>query len=195
MPDINGRAEPTFYQILGLTGYPSSDPFQQDVKTAYHRALLRYHPDKINAYVTTEPQLLREHEDLYTIDQITEAYNTLSNPVTRAAYDKALDLSNGKRRELIGHKFHNGVEVLDLEDLSYDDATNVWSRGCRCGDSNGYILTETELERQCRDSEVYVVCKGCSLWIKVLFGTMEPDIDLEKDGAKEQQQTGTAGCV
>ena len=193
MPDVNSCAEPTFYKILGLTGHPSSDPFQQDVKAAYHRALLLYHPDRINAHLATEQQTHREHEDRYTVDQITKAYNTLSKPVTRAAYDKELDLSNRRSRKLIGNKFHNGVEILDLEDLVYDDTTNVWSRGCRCGDSHGYVLTEMDLERQSRDGEIFVVCRGCSLWIKVLFGTMEGNVEAEEAGAKEEQQTGTAG--
>jgi diphthamide biosynthesis protein 4 len=59
--------------------------------------------------------------------------------------------------------------------LVYDEDKNIWSRGCRCGDSNGYMLTEAELERESSEGEIYVACKGCSLWIKVLFGTTESD--------------------
>jgi diphthamide biosynthesis protein 4 len=189
MPDDTSRTEPTHYKILGLYGHPANTLSKQDVKAAYHRTLLRYHPDKINT-LNNKEALAREDEESYTIDEITDAYNTLASPVTRAAYDKQLESlptrTNGK---LTKETLHNGVEIHDLEDLVYDVDKDVWSRGCRCGDPYGYVLTETELERESSEGEIYVACKGCSLWIKVLFGTTESD--RETDGehiAKQRQQ-------
>lgn len=195
MPDDNSRPEPTFYQILGLAGRLSSEVVQHDVKAAYHRSLLRYHPDKINASVTAEGYLTRHEKELYTVDQITEAYNTLASPVTRAAYDKKLEMlgaeSNGKLNETL----HSGVEIHDLEDLVYNEDNNVWVRGCRCGDPHGYVLTEVELDRESREGEIYVACKGCSLWIKVLFGTTETDREEEEGETEQHQQSSVKVSV
>jgi diphthamide biosynthesis protein 4 len=194
MPDETGLTEPTYYKILGLSGRPSSTLSKQDVKAAYHRSLLQYHPDKINASLSTARLPPWPHERLYTIDQITEAYNILASPITRAAYDKELELSaagtNGKYTK---ETFHTGVEVHDLEDLDYDEDRNAWSQGCRCGDPQGYILTEAELERESSEAEVYVACKGCSLWIKVLFFRTESDREMEEEETQQQkqQQDGT----
>lgn len=176
MPNDTSGTEPTKYKILGLSGRPSSTVSKQDVKAAYHRTLLLYHPDKRNGSLSTGTPLKPQNEELFTIDQITEAYNTLFDEVTRAAYDRQLEWSKeGSNGRFTKEILHNGVEVHDLEDLVYNEDKNIWSRGCRCGDSNGYMLTEAELERESSEGEIYVACKGCSLWIKVLFGTTESD--------------------
>ena len=191
MPDDYSDIEPTFYKILGLTSRPPSDLFQRDVKAAYHRALLRYHPDKINASMTAKKHVPQQSEEFYTVDQIAEAYNTLASPVTRAAYDKELELSpTGTIGKFKTEKLHNGVEVHDLEDLVYNEDSNVWSRGCRCGDPQGYVVTEAELERESNEGDIYVACKGCSLWIKVLFDTTESDCEMGEEGVDQQQNAG-----
>jgi diphthamide biosynthesis protein 4 len=176
MPNDTSDTEPTKYKILGLSGRPSSTVSKRDVKAAYHRTLLLYHPDKRNGSLSAGRPLNSQNEESYTIDQITEAYNTLFDEATRAAYDKQLEWSKeGSNGRFTKEILHNGVEVHDLEDLDYDEDKNIWSRGCRCGDPNGYMLTEAELENESSEGEIYVVCKGCSLWIKVLFGTSESD--------------------
>lgn len=188
MPDDNDCPEPAFYTILGLTGRPPREFSQQDVKAAYHRTLLRYHPDKVNASVTAETPLLRQAEGLYTIDQITEAYKTLASPVTRTTYDRQLELSRtGAKGKFTKEIVHNGVEVHDLENFVHNEDGNFWSRGCRCGDPDGYVLTETELERESSEGEIYVACNGCSLWVKVLFGMTESDREMEEDKGERRQ--------
>ena len=110
----------------------------------------------------------------YTIDEITTAYKTLSDPHLRAEYDRSLRLDRAKiaERERTGDVFHTGLEAVDLEDLACDegDAENlVWYRGCRCGDERGFLVSEMDLEREVEQGEVVVGCRGCSLWLKVLF--------------------------
>jgi diphthamide biosynthesis protein 4 len=191
MPADSCYTEPTYYKILGLSRPTSSTLSKQDVRAAYHRTLLRYHPDKAIASLSTERTIPRQDEESYTVDQITQAYHTLSSPLTRAVYDQQLDSSpRGKKVKWTEETLHNGVEVHDLEDLVYDEDINVWSSGCRCGDSHGYVLTEPELERETSEGEIYVACKGCSLWVKVQFGTMESGREMEEEGT-EHQQSGT----
>ena len=177
MPDVTGD-ERSYYEILGLTA--SASTTKQDAKAAYHRALLRYHPDKTQSNGSLKESsygVERKNASPYTVDQITAAYHTLSDPVTRAAYDKQQQLfSVGSLENYDGKTFHEGLEAHDLEDMNYDDAQNIWYRGCRCGDGKGYTVTEAELERESGEGLIFVACKGCSLWIKVLFSETGSDI-------------------
>jgi curved DNA-binding protein CbpA len=110
----------------------------------------------------------------YTIDEITTAYKTLSDPALRAEYDRTLRLDRLKvaEREKTGDVFHTGLEIVDLEDLACEEdgeSGACWYRGCRCGDERGFLVTEDDLEREVDHGEVVVGCRGCSLWLKVLF--------------------------
>lgn len=37
----------------------------------------------------------------------------------------------------------------------------------------GYVVTEDELEKNLEDRELIVGCRGCSLWLRVLFSVEE----------------------
>ena len=62
-----------------------------------------------------------------------------------------------------------------MEDLEYEEAqgTPVWYRICRCGDDRGFLIREQDLEEAEDDGEICVGCRGCSLWLKVLFAVVE----------------------
>jgi diphthamide biosynthesis protein 4 len=166
----------THYDVLRLARDDFSSLSKDDIKAAYRRALLKNHPDKgagadgktalkscSNSTATSTAR--------YTIDEITTAYDTLSEPARRVEYDRTL-----AQREHPGWKHasgqkgtHTGVDAYDLADLEYDEVNNSWSKSCRCGDEIGYTLTESDLEKESQQGEVYVGCRGCSLFIKVLF--------------------------
>jgi diphthamide biosynthesis protein 4 len=165
---------PTHYEILDLpdgirraTAIPA-----QTVRTAYRRALLRNHPDKSSAKNLSTTSAYSS----YSIDQITQAYTILSEPRSRAAYDKELKL-RGHINDNYGvesqEKFHTGVESVDLDDLDVDEERGIWYRRCRCGDDRGFFIAEHDLEEAAGDGELEVGCRGCSLWLKVLFGVMD----------------------
>lgn len=185
------------YTILNLL-FPSSNLSKQQLKSAYHRALLRHHPDKTRASdpnpqdqsLSAKPTLNHNDGPAYTIDEITTAYKTLADPALRAEYDRALRLDRLRivEREKTGAVFHTGLEVVDLEDLGFEEVDETqapsdssdgdndtmntgsfWYRVCRCGDEKGFVLTEEDLEREAEHGEIVVGCRGCSLWMKVLF--------------------------
>lgn len=68
--------------------------------------------------------------------------------------------------------FRTGVETVDLDDFEFDESRIVWYRSCRCGDERGFTIEETDLEEAAEDGELNVGCKGCSLWLKVLYGVV-----------------------
>ena len=185
-----------FYEVLSLsfTGSSSTVLSKQQIKIAYHKALLQHHPDKAGAVAreirlggstnstsasTPNPFFARSDgnssRQLYTIDQITTAYKTLSDPVLRSEYDRSLRLDRVKvaEREKTGDVFHTGLEIVDLEDLDCEEAEggdgDCWYRGCRCGDERGFLVNEEDLERETEHGEIIIGCRGCSLWLKILF--------------------------
>ncbi|KAL4902238.1 Diphthamide biosynthesis protein 4 [Aspergillus multicolor] len=175
---------PSFYEILNLP-FPSTGLTKQQLKLAYHKALLKHHPDKapavakenIPAYDANPAQ--KPTGQKITIDAITTAYKTLSDPVQRAEYDRVLRLDRSRLsagdKSGNGTVFHTGLEVVDLEDLDCDenDEEAVWHRGCRCGDERGFLVSEGDLEREVESGEIVVGCRGCSLYMKILFAVQD----------------------
>ena len=146
---------------------------KQDVKLAYHRALLLHHPDKSQAKVQLESATSdRDHDPqlAHSVDEITTAYKILSDPSTRAEYDQSQRLLAGtplsKDEQLV---YHTGLETVDLDDIPYDDKQGIWHRSCRCGEARGFLVNEEDLEKEAELGEIYVTCKGCSLWLRLLF--------------------------
>ncbi|KAL1304875.1 hypothetical protein AAFC00_003798 [Neodothiora populina] len=142
-----------------------------EVKQAYRRALLQHHPDK-----AVEPQA----EQQQTVDAITLAYKTLAEPAAKAAYDRELRLSQAARDKGTDKISYTGLVIVDLDDLDYDETTGDWWRGCRCGQEQGFIVTENDLEKESKSGELIIGCRGCSLWLKVLFGVEEDDQDISQ---------------
>jgi diphthamide biosynthesis protein 4 len=158
-----------FYAILNLPSPSLSTPppSPQTIKDAYRRALLTHHPDKSSPHSVAKP----------TIDEITLAYRTLSDHLLRAAHDKEIRLRPPQNPSQRGDErvFHTGLDTVDLDDLSYDDDVRVWYRACRCGQERGFVVDEEQLEKAAErhEGEVLVGCRGCSLWLRVLFAVVD----------------------
>lgn len=140
----------THYEILSV---PSGVSLASALlKKAYHRALLLHHPDKLGSQ-PAGPQ--------FTVDQITTAYITLSTPQLRQEYEKELVVSTST---IIGGVDEGKVlQAVDLDDFDYDEQGERWTRACRCGEGEGFVITEEHLAA----GDDVVGCCGCSLWVKV----------------------------
>jgi len=161
----------SYYDILGLE---SNDVFTaEELKRAYKRALLRHHPDKASGLPN------RAHggrlNGIVSVDEISVAYKTLSDTRLRQEYDRGLHSKSHKPQQYGQNAdvHRPGMETVDLDSLVFDDASETWSRSCRCGDDRGLIVTEAELEANAKDGEIIAGCKGCSLWLRVLFSVEE----------------------
>ena len=173
---------PNHYETLNLP-FPIASLTPQQLKLAYHKALLKHHPDKAasNTGIPSPPQSHTSPNASaeihpYTIDQITTAYKTLSDPVLRKDYDKTLREIRTEEKKTVA--FHTGLEAVDLEDFECEERDtgsggDVWFRSCRCGEERGFVIWEEDLENEIETGEVVVGCRGCSLWVKVLFAACD----------------------
>lgn len=166
------------YDILALPALSQLQPTlsKQTLRSAYRRALLQHHPDKSAGTKTSEAA---ESGQGISIDAITHAYTVLSDPQRRQEYDATLILAQprGDSRGVSEQQAFRTVETVDLDDLRFDEAANVWFRDCRCGDERGFTVHETDLEEAADEGMIDVGCKGCSLWIKLLFSTEEVEVE------------------
>ncbi len=172
----------TYYEILGLPGALRHEPHlpAQTLRSAYRRALLQNHPDRAASMTKTE---------VYSIDQISEAFSILSNPKSRAVYDKDLKLRSSaiNANGITTQTFRTGIETVDLDDLETNGDQGIWYRSCRCGEERGFLIKEDDLEEAAEDGEVSVGCKGCSLWLKVLFGIMEDTQEESRQDSRDHK--------
>ncbi|WEW59538.1 Diphthamide biosynthesis protein 4 [Emydomyces testavorans] len=202
----------TYYDILEVPPPPVLLS-QSDLKAAYHRALLKYHPDKSSpsspaSYVTTSVQtctlasnVSSQNSRIYTIDQITTAYKLLSDPRKKAEYDRSLYLSDisgvGSKRFVINEKqaFCTGLEVFDLDDMQVgmdSEGSEFWYRNCRCGDTKGFLIHEEDLENEMERGEIMLGCQGCSLWAKILFAVNQGEQEDREMGRGERSVDGNS---
>lgn len=174
-------------------GQPATLIPPHELRQAYKRALLHHHPDKQKKKNTQESTSspTTYPPPAATIDEITEAYRVLGNASERAKYDVELRKwktmnnrhhQNNQADVVIMTTRHTGMEIVDLEDLDFEEnenendatATGIWKRACRCGSIPAFVVTEAELEKSADEGELVTGCKGCSLWLKVMF-TVDDD--------------------
>lgn len=171
-----------------------------ELRQAYKRALLHHHPDKQkkkNPQESTSSPTTYPPAAAATIDEITEAYRVLGNASERAKYDvelrkwKMMNNNLHHQADVIIATRHTGIEIVDLEDLDFErgglenenenekdataTATGIWKRACRCGSIPAFVVTEAELEKSADEGELVTGCKGCSLWLKVMFTVDDDD--------------------
>ncbi|KAI3654446.1 hypothetical protein MP228_001165 [Amoeboaphelidium protococcarum] len=91
-----------YYKILGV----SKDASESDIKKAYRKKALIYHPDK-----NQEPEKKDEAEKMFK--DVSEAYETLSDPQKKRRYDSGADL-----QESFGG--HGGMDANDVFSMFFN---------------------------------------------------------------------------
>ena len=131
-----------YYALLGLPRTAILTPAA--IKSAYHAALLRYHPDKQKSSAAAS----------YDIDLLRTAYQTLLDPSLRASYDQSQTSSSSKTRAN-----QRPADFVSLDD--FEESEDAWTLPCRC--SGTFRIDEAQLE-----AGVHIVgCSSCSevVWI------------------------------
>jgi len=139
------------YRILEI----QEDASQDEIKRAYHRALLRHHPDKKR----TDDSVL---SPVPTVDALREAFRILSNPSSRQSYDQRPKSTTHSVNQMpvMGSRPANVVSLDDCQEV-VQGASLTWTYSCRCGGL--FAISEQLLEE-----DVHLVgCDSCSeaLWI------------------------------
>ena len=98
--------KPTFYDTLGI----SQDASPKDIKRAYQKLSMQYHPDKTQG--DTEKQ--------EKFKEISEAYGVLKDPEKQKIYNKIIsELSEDQFKEVVGKdKISNIVEMVYEEQMT-----------------------------------------------------------------------------
>jgi molecular chaperone DnaJ len=93
-------AKEDFYEVLGV----SRDVSEQDLKSAYRKQALKYHPDRNPG----------DHAAEEKFKTASEAYQVLSDPDKRAAYDRYGHAGVGGGGGFNGSPFAGGVDIGDI---------------------------------------------------------------------------------
>lgn len=194
-------SQPTHYEILclpqSLLEESKDDQIPTLLKQAYHTALLRHHPDKAHKSKsslkgTPSSSTTSALRPVYTIDQITTAYTTLSSSKLRSDYNNHLRTLPANITTSTPSSFQTGIETLDLDDLASDESPVTgeltWFKPCRCGNERGFVISEADLEETGDLGELIVGCQDCSLWLRICFAIVEAD-DVAS-GADGQDRKG-----
>ncbi len=81
-----------FYEMLSITRHSSS----KEIKAAYYQLAKKFHPDRYRQL--DDKNLQSKLEAMFS--KVTQAYETLSLPAQRAAYDERIKSSNGNSGDL-----------------------------------------------------------------------------------------------
>ncbi|TFK68240.1 hypothetical protein BDN72DRAFT_769613, partial [Pluteus cervinus] len=141
-----------YYQLLAIP----RDASTEDIKIAYHRSLLQFHPDK---------QAGRNANASSSIDitSIKEAYTTLTTPDLRKRYDLSQQLRDtppvcSRPAQIISLEDFKEVQPVDGS-----DEISEWHHPCRCGGQ--YVITVLQME----SGQHLVGCTSCSEMVWVGF--------------------------
>ncbi|KAL6343482.1 hypothetical protein AAG906_024847 [Vitis piasezkii] len=162
--------EQTYYDILSV----KEDASYEEIRGCYRSAILNSHPDKLQKTTetsNTDP----ESGDRFL--KIQKAWETLSDPRSRAVYDSGLRASRQDTAT---------AEDLSLEDMTIEDDGKVLELfyQCRCGDyfsvdsselgEMGYAVFRdgSKISLQTPDSlpaSFILPCGSCSLKVRLLI--------------------------
>lgn len=171
------------YEVLGLTPPTARSPSPatiQDIRAAYRRALLKYHPDKLIKENSTSALadlrisrlVVTPNAPSLTIDQITHAFQVLSVPERRRQYDAQLRSQlEAQLKSVALQNQTTELDVVDLDDMNYHGDSQLWTKTCRCGNDEGFCVTEDVLitPEASSQGEVLLGCADCSHHVKVLY--------------------------
>jgi curved DNA-binding protein CbpA len=183
LPDRLANNSLFFPSLLFSSLFCSQNPTQADIKTAYQRLALRYHPDKCT--LSSSDKERQNGTEIFM--RVQAAWEALGSEEKRREYESSNVAALNSTR--VNHAEYVPLAEMErciarAEDLNQDDEADdeksgegdkqrgeagamadteyVYRRQCRCGDS--YDLSSEEL----RQGFNTVQCGGCSLYITVV---------------------------
>ncbi|TDL27978.1 DnaJ-domain-containing protein, partial [Rickenella mellea] len=135
-----------YYSILQVAPSATS----AEIKAAYHRVLLLWHPDKRSPGC--------KEDAIVDIDLLKEAYRTLVDSDLRKTHDARIRLQHpGPTSSSFGPR---PAQVISLDEFTETDG-GISTHSCRCGGC--YSISEDDMER----GQHLVACESCSevVWV------------------------------
>ena len=176
--DLKSHATSThdFYALLDIS--PSAA--DSDLRRAYRRTALKYHPDKL-----TNPT----PADLEKFHLLQIAYDVLSDPTVRELYDNAREARERRKREA---EMLEGVRRKMKEDLEARERgeKRTWSGGPGAGvsvDREAEDLLEREIRRLAEDGRRRRRAKEEEMRREIL--EEEERLEREKEAAEQAGKT------
>ena len=157
-------ARKDFYKILEIP----HDASQSDIKKAYRKLALKYHPDK-----NKSPNATKKFQD------IGEAYSVLSDPAKRRRYDLGSRTPFSNFNDNDFSDFTTSFSGFGTENFTMDDAFNVFSDFMYGGDMPVFFRDENMTYHQVDVPLSVAQHGGC---VDLPFETKERENRLHIDG-------------
>ncbi|MBW0465175.1 hypothetical protein O181_004890 [Austropuccinia psidii MF-1] len=165
---IQSLDQPTHYEILQVP-FGATDA---QIRQAFRHLIRLHHPDKAPS-ANNEQVNLDPRSDSYQLAQrLIEAYNILSDPSHRRAYDQKLKSQISNQTNSSSQYVSQTIDLSEFTQLSIEDQDQSKSYdqfilSCRCG--GHFMINSNQME-----SNLDIIsCNGCSLRIKVEFKCSE----------------------
>ncbi|XP_043478300.1 dnaJ homolog subfamily C member 24-like [Leptopilina heterotoma] len=129
-----------FYEILGC----SEKATYEDLKSAFHKLILKSHPDKVHD----------SNKDADDFHEIQEAWTILSKPESRKLYDAERKQAKLEEESIVV------LARITSDELYPKDEKFAYQ--CRCGSE--YIIDNEDLKN---NEQFYVACDECTFYILV----------------------------
>ncbi|XP_064403102.1 dnaJ homolog subfamily C member 24-like [Halichondria panicea] len=143
-----GSGGDDLYSVLEV----AADASVSDVRRSYQRLVKECHPDKLSAHLTDEER----DTAMDKFHTLSKAYQVLSDQESKALYD-----ANSQSAQ-ITQKWPLS-DTVDLDTMTFDPASKVYSLSCRCGGC--YLISESDME----DGVEVSCCTSCTLCVRVLY--------------------------
>lgn len=134
--DLKSHATTSTHDFYALLDIPSTSS-DADIRRAYRKTALKYHPDKLSA--SASAATVAAAADKFHLLQI--AYDVLSEPAVRALYDNARAAREQKKRQ---------HEMLEGRRREMKESLERRERGVKRGRDDGDEDAEERLEREVR---------------------------------------------
>ncbi len=170
-----------YYDILGV----SRDADQEEIKKAYRKLAMKYHPDRNNGSDEAEARF----------KELSEAYEALKDPQSRAAYDRFG--KEGAKRAGAGGPFQQGFDLHDAIEIFMRDFggqggfEDLFGGGGRRRRGGGRRTSKGESIRVRLPLTLKEVVEGATKRIRV--AVLEPCPECDGSGAAAGSAPTTCG--
>ena len=134
-----------YYEVLGI----SKDASQEDVRRAYKRCALRYHPDK-----------KQDDSDAAMFKKVSEAYQILGDPERRSTYDELMKEPSPEFWYIMNMFLNMMKQYIKTQKKQLVFNINVHLSEVYRGEIKKMVITTKKLEGTEVQKNIYISLKG-----------------------------------